>query len=343
MLFSYRTRRFFGRLLRALLPIAVVAVLALLCWLLWLQRFVIFTPEGLKLDLSLPPLLQGQVAKPTEPEIWVDILYGSPEDDKKDEDPTTQLLAGYYVSEESLYTDIPGVLAKLKRLPKGTPVLVDVKNYRGYFYYSTTVGSQNYGKVNTAHMDELIAYLGESDLYVIARLPALSDYVYGAENPSAGMPLASGALYFDENKCYWLDPTDEDTITYLIQISRELRALGFDEVVFTEFRIPDTDKIVFEADKRQSISDAAQAIVAACATEDFVVSFAADTPDFPIPAQRSRLYMLNVQAADVADVAAQLKDIVPPSRLVFFADNTDNRYNSYGVLRPVDLASFDSE
>ena len=342
MLFSYRTRRFLGRLFRFVLVLAVVAVIALMCWLLWLQRFVVYTSDGVKLDFSLSEqVMQGQIAVPPKPGIDVEIIYGSEEDEKQEEDPSQQLLAGYYVSEDALYTNIPAVLDQLKKLPSGTPVLLDVKNYRGYFYYSTTVGSQTYGRVDTAAMDELISWLGSSDLYVIARMSALSDYVYGAEKPSAGLPLSSGALYFDENKCYWLDPTDEDTLTYLIQVARELRGLGFDEVVFTEFRFPETDKIVFSGDQHQAISDAAQAIVSACATEGFVVSYATDRVDFPLPAERSRLYMLNVEAADVADVAAQIPDWVTPSRLVFFADNTDNRYNNYGVLRPVDLASFE--
>ena len=341
MLFSYRTRRFLGKFFRFLLIAFVILVIGLLCWLLWLQRYVVYTPDGVKLDFSLGDMMQGQVAVPPESKPQVEIQYGSDEDDKKQEDSVSALLTGFYISEEELYTDIPAVLEKLKKLPAGTPVLLDVKNYRGYFYYSTEVGSQTYGKVNVAAMDELLAWLGSSDLYTIARLSALSDYVYGAENPSAGLPLSSGALYFDENKCYWLDPTDEDTLTYLIQVVRELRAIGFDEVVFTEFRIPETEKIVFTADKKQAISDAAQAIVSACATEGFLVSYASEDALFPLPADRSRLYLMNVPAANVADMVAQLPEGFPPSRLVFFADNTDTRYNNYGVLRPVDLANFD--
>lgn len=341
MLFSYRTRRFFGRFFRVLMMLAVVAVIALLCWLLWLQRFVVYTSEGIRLDFSASEILQGQVAVPPKPGVEVEIQYGSKEDETPEDDASQQLLAGYYISEEMLYQDIPGVLAQLKRLPAGTPVLIDVKNYRGYFYYSTEVGFSTYGKVDIAAMDQLISWLGSSNLYVIARMPALADYVYGAGNPSAGLPMSNGALYFDENKCYWLDPTDEDTLSYLIQVSRELRSLGFDEVVFTDFRFPDTEKIVFKDDKDLAISSAAQAIVSACATDGFVVSFATDRVDFPLPVERSRLYLLNVQAADVADVAEQIPDWVIPSRVVFFADNTDTRYNNYGVMRPVELADFE--
>lgn len=341
MIFSYRTRRFFGKFFRFLLIACIIAVIGLMCWLLWLQRFVVYTPDGVKLDFSLGEILQGQVAVPPEPGIDVEIQFGPDKEDEQQEPSATQLLKGYYIPEESLYDSIPALLEKLKKLPSGTPVLLDVKNYRGYFYYSTTVGSQTYGKVDIAAMDELIAWLGSSDLYAIARMPALSDYVYGAENPSAGIPLSSGALYFDENKCYWLDPTKEATQTYLIQVVRELRQLGFDEVVFTQFVIPESEKIVFSADRRQAVSDAAQAIVSACATENFLVSYATEDVSFPMPIDRSRLYLLNVPAAGVADIVAQLPESFISSRLVFFADNTDTRYEKYGVLRPIDLALFD--
>ncbi len=337
---SYRTRRFLSRFVHVLLVTAVAAMIALLCWLLWLQRYVVYTDEGVKLDFSLKPITGGTVAVPPTQGMQIELRYETDEPDDTPDDTTQELLTGVYVAEEELYADIDGVLAKLQALPDGTPVLVDVKNYRGYFYYSTSVGSQTYGQVDTAAMDRLLAWLGSSELYAIAQLPALCDYVYGAENPTAGIPLKSGALYFDENKCYWLDPTNEDTLTYLIQTVRELRALGFDEVVLREFRIPDSEKAIFTSDRQQAISDAAQAIVSACATETFTVSFASDAPSFPLPEQRSRLYLKNIAAADVADVAAQLPEGFPAARLVFFADNTDNRYNAYGVLRPLELADF---
>ena len=341
MIFSYRTRVFLGKFFRFLMIVCILLAIGMLCWLLWLQRFVVYTSDGVKLDFSLGEILQGQVALPPEPYPDIEIQFGPDIEEEQQEPSATQLLKGYYIPEDSLYNGIPSLLEKLKKLPAGTPVLLDVKNYRGYFYYSTTVGSQIYGKIDAAAMDELIAWLGSSDLYTIARMSSLSDYVYGAENPSAGIPLKSGALYFDENKCYWLDPTKEATQTYLIQVVRELRQLGFDEVVFTQFIIPESEKVVFKADRRQAISDAAQAIVSACATETFLVSFATEDASFPMPTDRSRLYLLNVPAAGVADVVAQLPESFISSRLVFFADNTDTRYEKYGVLRPIDLALFD--
>ena len=179
MIFSYRTRRFLGKLFRFFMIVCIIAAIGLLCWLLWLQRFVVYTSEGVKLDFSLGQILQGQVAVPPPPGPDVQIQYGPDKEEDKQEPSATQLLKGYYIPEEALYDNIHGLIEKLQKLPAGTPILLDVKNYRGYFYYSTTVGSQTYGKVNIAAMDELIEHLKISDLYAVARLPAFRDFNYG--------------------------------------------------------------------------------------------------------------------------------------------------------------------
>lgn len=338
MIFSYRTRRFLSRFFRVILVTVAVLAVALLCWLLWLQRFVVYTDEGVKLDFSLSnDIPQGIVARPPEPMETVYIQYG--------ETVVTlppleaeESFVGYYVNKEELLADPAAVRAKMEALPAGTPVLLDLKNIRGYFFYSTDVGLETYKYADLAAIDELISWLGDSHLYAIARLPAFSDYVYGITNPKAGLPLASGALYFDDNRCYWLDPTHEDTQDYLIRILRELRGMGFEEVVLEEFRFPETEKVVFHKDRYLALMECAQTLVSACATESFTVSFATTDPTFPLPVTRSRLYLYNVEAVDVVDVVGQIGSAIKANRIVFVVDNTDNRYTDYGVLRPVELA-----
>ncbi len=338
MIFSYRTRRFFGRTFRILLIVAVVAVAAWLCWLLWLQRFVVYTPDGVKLDFNLPPVQPGEIAVPGEPGPTISIHYGQVEATKPQDTPTQTKLTGYYVSAEALFEDVAAVKAQLELLPAGTPVMLDVKTGTGYFYYSTQVGVGTYNGIDRQAMDELIAWLADSGLYTIARLPALRDYAYAASNPSAGLPVKGGWLWIDAQRCYWLDPADEDTLSYLMQIVRELRSLGFDEVVFRNFCFPDTNEIVFEGDKGEALASAAQTLVTACATDEFTVSFVTEDPNFVLPPARSRLYLENVAAADVADVAERYALTAGKDRLVFLATNNDTRYNDYGVLRPIDLA-----
>jgi hypothetical protein len=189
-----------------------------------------------------------------------------------------------------------------------------------------------------SEVDALIADLVASELYVIARLPALRDYYYGLNNVPSGLPTNKGYLWTDDSGCYWLDPTDDGTLTYLIQIARELRSLGFDEVVFKDFYVPQASKIVFKADRKESIEAAAQTLVTACATDSFAVSFVGYIPDLKMPEGNCRLYLENVAAVQVQDLLLQVQVADKRRNVVFLAETNDTRYDVCGTLRPLDLA-----
>ena len=57
MSIPYRTRRALSRIAFVLAAILMVAVLVWMCWLLWLDRFLVYTHEGVKLDFSSPTSL----------------------------------------------------------------------------------------------------------------------------------------------------------------------------------------------------------------------------------------------------------------------------------------------
>lgn len=337
MIFSYRTRQFLRRLRSVVLAAVVVLSVALVCFAVWLQRFVVYTPDGVRLDMSVgTPASGGKI--PTRPaKVEVSLEYMEPEASGPDASVAQQRLAGYYIDPKMVQDDMAGLRTQLSALPAGTAVLLDVKSFWGYFYYSSEQGpgSDNY---ILAEVDALIAELARSDLYVIARLPALRDYDYGKNNTSSGLPTKKGYLWTDESGCYWLDPTDDGTLTHLIQIAKELRGLGFDEVVFQDFYVPESNKIVFDADRKAAIEAAAQTLVTACATDSFAVSFVGYTPDLTLPEGNCRLYLEDVAAAQVQDVLAQV--IVADKRLnvVFLAQTNDTRYDVCGTLRPLELA-----
>ena len=186
---------------------------------------------------------------------------------------------------------------------------------------------------------DLIRQLSDKGVYLIARLPAFRDYQYGLAHDEDGLFVESGRyLWADENYCYWLNPTRQGTLAYLVQIVTELRNLGFDEVVFDEFRFPDTNKIKFTKDKTEAITNAATMLVNTCTTDSFAVSFVGTTPTFPLPAGRSRLYLTNSSAADAATMAQQTGLEDPAVRLVFLTENHDTRFDAYSVLRPLEGA-----
>lgn len=338
MTIPYRTRRALKRTGIVIMAVLIVALVVWLCWLLWLGRYVVYTrDQGVRFDFKSSSLqIAGQEAVAPKPMEEVPIYYNEGENALNVTKELTQIV-GYYVTADELAEDIAGIKTKLQSLEKGTAVMVDVKNIQGGFFYSSSVSTVRAKKVDTAAMDELLAYLRLSDLYAVARVPAFRDFYYGLDHVPDGLPTAGGYLWMDDDRCYWLNPASQGTMTYLVNIVTELKSLGFDEVVFTDFRFPDTSDIVFKNDKAEALSQAAQLLVNTCASEYFTVSFVGSA-DFPLPEGRSRLYVENAVAADAASIAAQTGLEEPAQRLVFLTDLHDTRFELYSVLRPISSA-----
>ena len=145
-------------------------------------------------------------------------------------------MLGYYVERTDLQ-DIDAVITQISALPPETAVMVDVKGIKGDFYYSSAISSKRNSSIDTGKMDELLSYLKRTGRYAIARIPALRDYDYGLNHVPNGVHHSSGGyLYMDDDGCYWLHPGSQGTLSYLTQIIMELKGLGFDEVVLTDFQ-----------------------------------------------------------------------------------------------------------
>lgn len=343
MTLSYRTRRFLQGLGIFCIVLVLLGIAVWLLWLLWLDRYVVYTRDGVKIDFSLSSQqLSGEPAPPPE-QNTIDIYYN--EGDQQIGGSTElSKLTGYYASATMLEKEFDIVTQQVSLLPAQTPVLLDVKDIQGNFFYSTEVGKYQSTAVNASQMDALIAYLRNSGMYLIARLPAFKDYRYGLDNVPYGLHHSSNRyLYMDEDRCYWLDPNSEGAMSYLKAIVEELKSLGFDEVVFDNFCYPDTTELAFKGDRKASIEKAAKRLVDECSTSNFTVSFVGE-PDFLLPEGRTRLYLAGRSASDAAVLAQQTgiqEDI--DIKLVFIADGNDTRFNDYGVLRPITAARLDEE
>ena len=133
MALTYRTRRFFRRLWITLLSLALIAAVAWLIWVFWLDRFVVYSRDGAKFDFSHPGTsTNGELAVPPEEEHSITIVYN---DNAASIDGVTELMQinGYYADAAALREDISTIRARIDSLPKGTAVMLDLKNINGYF------------------------------------------------------------------------------------------------------------------------------------------------------------------------------------------------------------------
>lgn len=339
---SYRTRRFLRRFFTIAAWVLAVGLLVWGCWIVWIQRHVVYTRDGVVIDFSLSSGdLSGEEALPPAPEATVAIHYvDSAEIIEDNNDELTQIL-GYVVTTDALLHDLEAVQRQVAALPAGTAVMVDVKSIYGNFYYSTELeDARTSDSISTSGMDQLIKTMEDNGLYAIARLPAFRDRNFGEENVSCGLAVSAGYLWADNENCYWLDPTNSGTIGYLIGILNELRRIGFDEAVFTEFCYPDDvlGEIVYSTTQSEAevMQEAASQLVSACANSGFAVSFQSGT-NFKLPSGRSRLYVQGVAAEQAAGTAGNVKVDNPMVNLVFLATSNDTRYNAYCALRTMDV------
>ena len=346
MTIPYRIRRGLQRFCITLGVLAIVSLAAFAAWMLWLNRYVIYTDEGAKLDFTLSfDHTQGVIAQPPAAGNDVSISYGDTDELTGLPSGALTQMEGWVITTDMLTTKkFPATKTALETLPAGSTVLLDVRNVRGEFYYNSSLGRAPSG-VNTTDVTELIRNLQDRGCYLIARFPAFRDRWYFLEDEAGrvpyGLPLkgGNGSLWEDVSikglSHYWFNPASTGTLNYLVQIVTELRNLGFDEVVFSDFRFPNTEKIKFSGDKLQALNEAAQTLVRSCATDSFAVSFSGS--QITLPEGRCRLYMENVAAADIPGLVSSLALTDPAAQLVFLTDLLDTRYTAYSVLRPLEV------
>ena len=338
MTLTFRTRRRLKGLFIALLSLTMAFILTWLGWVVYLERYIIYTRDGvvLDLDLDLDQYDEGVVATPPDANETVPIFYNEGSNAQEMNAELTQLW-GYYISFDALAKDINACRDQLALLPAGTPVMIELKSGYGKFHYSTSVpGAELSDSVNIAEVDSLIQDLRSRNLYLIAKVSAFRDRAYGLKNVPQGIyHVNKKGLWPDNNNCYWLNPTNPTVLSYISSIVQELKEMDFDEVLLADFSVPVSDKVYFKEDRTEALKNAANTIIESCGSEYFTISFGVTSSTFPLPEGRTRMYLSGVEAQNVGAVIAQSKVENAEIRIVFLADTNDTRYDEYGVMRPL--------
>ena len=332
------------RLQRAGLITAIVIMVMILiwfCWVVWAERYVVYSREGATINTDLPErMVGGQVAAPPSLDETISIYINEGSDAISTTAELTKI-SGYYVDQDLLIENIQGVKDMVATLPAGSSVLLELKNIYGRFNYTSALTyAEMASNIDTAKVDDLIQEITSRNLHAIALVPAFRERNFVLKRNAFFLKTSNGYGWEDDQNCYWLNPSDSGSLNWLIQITEELRSLGFDEVVFTEFRFPSSDRISFSGDPTAAIQAAANKLVETCASTNFTVSFATNDTAFVLPeGGMSRIYLENVGAKDAEAAAAKIEVPNPEVQLVFLATTNDTRYDKYSALRPIIIAN----
>ena len=340
MRISYRTRQ---RLKRLGMTILILVMLLAIVWvggIVYLKRYVVLVrDQGIVLDFNVDTsnsTLNAVVASPPVEDETVPIFYNEGENALAANKELTPLW-GYYITTDDLAKDLAGCRERVALLEADTAVMIELKRGFGTFNYSTQIpGAPLSENVDVEAVNAFIQELKSRNLYTIARISAFRDRSYGMEHVNRGIyHVSKMGLWPDSQHCYWLDPTNSTVLSYVTSVVQEVKAKGFDEIVLADFKIPSSDKALFNGDKNQALTSAAAALAENCGTEQVILSFVVDSSSFQLPEGQCRLYLDTVAAERVGAAAALTTVETPKVIMVFIADSNDTRYDEYSVLRPI--------
>ena len=338
-IFTYRNKRAVRKTARILGCILLALALLVIGRVLYVQRYVTYTPDGVRLDYDQHLDYTGQEQLEPDPVDYPfeTVLDAVAETDGEAEKQTR--LDGYSISTTMLVNGVEQVRQALKEVEGYNAVVIDVKSIYGNFYYSTELtGAPKADALDIAEVDKLISELtARQDLIVIARVPAFSDRRYALEHQSEGLPIWNGALWEGDDVCYWLNPYSNSVQGYLTSIAIELSQRGFDGVLFDDFYFPDSDRIMWNADisRSEAVLDAAANITDSLYGYGIEVLFGSDSAE--VAALGDRVCIRTDAAEDVNAIVEQMSPVLsdPAAQIVFLTSSRDTRFAACGVIRPL--------
>ena len=233
---SYRCRRRLKRATLALLILGVVTAGVLLISFLYLERFVVYTEEGVILRRGDAAAAEENAPEPEPlPEVEIRTVYGGAKRPVREEETEAAEpeefvpLQGYVVYYEDL-KDPDTVLEKIQSDPDCTVVMLEVALGSGKSCFSGTFSGAGIAEELDAEATDALLRQLTGQYYLIAMLPAYQNTAYALANQSEGLMITGGALWVDWDGCYWMDPASEVSQKHLMDLCSELTEMGFDRV-----------------------------------------------------------------------------------------------------------------
>ena len=247
---GYRGRRTITDILRLIAIVLAVLVVLAIGVMVYLQRYIVYTDEGTRLEL--PPFLESlrQNREPKEPDgsaslpdpgdlnVVEDPTGSQSEPVEPDPEETAGLALALPVS------DVTGGTAAARLEEAGADALIlEVKDQEGKLAWTSALAVAARAQVNgTQAAGEALRQWNEGEVYTIARVCCFRDnsapYYYNR------MALRQGSNNWrDELGLRWLSPAQADAQAYIAGLCGELAALGFDEIVLEHFSFPVQGKL----------------------------------------------------------------------------------------------------
>ena len=235
---SYRGQTRLKKALKAIAIIIVVLLLLGVALTIYLQQFLVFSNDGVRLEL--PFLQQESGEKEPEPtpagpaEPPVEVVTPEPEPE-----PEPEAMHPVLLPESALYD---GTAMEQIKSGGGDCALFDMKKDNGHLVYCSQIKLAVSSKmtVDVPAINATTKTLNETEgIYTVARVSCFKDHEITNHERSLSIFTNSGYRWTDPDEIRWISPTNPDVRDYLTQICVELAELGFDEILLDNAGYPD--------------------------------------------------------------------------------------------------------
>lgn len=121
-------------------------------------------------------------------------------------------------------------------------VIIDIKDFAGKIAFQTdnpTLAPSVFDACGAWDLKEFVASLHEKDIYVIGRITVFQDPHYTSLHPELAVKRASdGAVWKDHKGLSFIDVGARAYWDFVVELSKESYALGFDELNYDYIRFP---------------------------------------------------------------------------------------------------------
>lgn len=245
---GYRGRRTLTDILRIIAIILGAAVVLVLVGLFWAQDYIVYTDEGLRLELPFfrdePQSVDKSALDPGSITIKEQAAPGtSGAVSSAQMEPESAMMA--------LQFPLSGLLdgsAEAALLEAGANTLiVEMKGGDGKLAWRSDVELARQAQVNgTAEVEPALERLREKGITTVARVCCFRDDSIPYYDTGLALRTSSGN-WRDEKGLRWLSPACEPAREYLAELCGELAQMGFDQILLESFAFPaegDLDRIV---------------------------------------------------------------------------------------------------
>lgn len=182
------------------------------------------------------PVEEVEVTQVPQEEVWMADFVDT-------RTPTN--VKGIYAKAGTLWQKFDSLLKMIDETELNT-IVVDIKDDDGRLTCELSGELiDKYGTISNYAVDvaAMMKTLKEHNVYMVARIVTFKDNTLVKKAPELGIHLKDGSVYQDNSKVGWLNPLNKEVLDFYVDIARNLKELGFDEINFDYVRFPTEGRI----------------------------------------------------------------------------------------------------